>query len=128
MASHRAGRIVALSVGSRNADGGLSSATIFESADLAHLERVLEELLIEIRSRGEPACPALDLDSLRTRLAVALFRCAEHGESDTTRLKRRALAMVGSDEPIEVDAAAPAAVRRSEGAGESLPIAPVTGS
>jgi hypothetical protein len=69
-----------------------SEFPIFESEDMAFLQRILNDITDEYASYGKMS--EKEMLYLRLQLAAALFRCAETGERDYTRLKRSAIEAV----------------------------------
>ena len=69
-----------------------SKVRFYETEDLDYLSKVLADIFDDlIIERSHWAAPE-NAGQTKTRLAVALFACAETGERDSARLKRKALA------------------------------------
>jgi hypothetical protein len=69
-----------------------SEFPIFESEDLAYLQKILNDITDECAAFGKMS--EKEVLYLRLQLAAALFKCAEAGERDYTRLKRSAIEAV----------------------------------
>jgi len=76
-----------------------SSYPIYGSQDLAYFQRILDDMLNEIR--GADSVTELSEEDLvlRIRLAAAIFKAAEDGEREAVRIKQKALAMIGYARP-----------------------------
>jgi len=68
-----------------------TSASAYDSADLAFFDNVLDNLIEELASTGQG--PALNgsRDALRRQLGAKLFECAGAGERDDVALRQRVL-------------------------------------
>ena len=64
----------------------------YEPEDLHELWKVQRDILNDLIIEGSPWAAPENADHTKARLAVALLDCADTGERDQERLKRRALA------------------------------------
>ena len=69
-----------------------SKVRFYETEDLDYLSKVLADIFDDLIIEGSPWAAPENAGQTKTRLAVALFACAETGERDGARLKRQALA------------------------------------
>ena len=59
-----------------------TSATAYDSADLAFFDSVLDNLIEELASTGQGPAMNGSRDALRRQLGAKLFECAGAGERD----------------------------------------------
>ena len=73
----------------------------YKSSDLDYFEDILNELLRNLSDAESPLARPEQAAETKVRAAVALFKCANHGERDRSRLKHEMLAALrtGAQEP-----------------------------
>jgi hypothetical protein len=67
------------------------SAHAYDSADLAFLDNVLDNLMEELAATGPGPAMNGGRDALRRQLGTRLFECAGAGERDYVSLRQRVL-------------------------------------
>jgi hypothetical protein len=65
---------------------------IYGTEDLDHFQAILHDALAELRSCDSPLVAPEQESVTRIRIAAAIFKCADDGERDAFRLRRRAIA------------------------------------
>jgi hypothetical protein len=75
-----------------NVDTG--TITVYDTADLDLFQKILNDIIDEHEDTG--VLSVSDQEYLRKKLAVAIFKSAEAGERDYSRLKRRAIAAMSA--------------------------------
>ena len=73
-----------------------TSATAYDSADLAFFDNVLDNLIEELAATGEGPAMNGSRDALRRQLGAKLFECAGAGERDYVALRQRVLSSMFS--------------------------------
>ena len=68
-----------------------TSASAYDSADLAFFDNVLDNLIEELASTGQGPAMNGSRDALRRQLGAKLFECARAGERDYVALRQRVL-------------------------------------
>ncbi len=63
----------------------------YEPGELALLQTLVDSLLDEMIDSGDYLLAEKNRDALRTRLAMAVFQCADAGERDPAVLRRRVI-------------------------------------
>ena len=78
-----------------NVDTG--NITVYDTEDLSLFQKILNDIIGDRESLG--SLSVSDQEYLRTQLAVAIFKSAEAGERDYSRLKRSAIEAVSAAPP-----------------------------
>ncbi len=72
-----------------------STYPVYGSEDLAYFQSILDSIFSEVRGPAVSDEPSEEDVVVRAQLAAALFKAAENGERNASRLKMEMLAAVG---------------------------------